>query len=77
MGDEQMKEIASIIYLVLSNTKPGTITKGAKAGQPSRAKYEIPEAVIAEARERVQNLLDQFVLYPSLDAELLAEYVQE
>ncbi len=77
MGDEQMKEIASIIHLVLSNTKAGTITKGAKAGQPSRAKYEISEEIKEEAKKRVQTLLDAFVLYPSLDAELLAQYVQD
>ncbi len=77
MGDEQMKEIASIIHLVLSNTKPGTITKGAKAGQPSRATFVIPEEIRSEAKERVQKLLDAFVLYPSLDGELLAEYVQD
>lgn len=76
MGEEQMKEIAQIIYLVLSNTQPGIITKGAKAGQKSRAKAEIASEVKQEARERVQNLLDSFVLYPSLDAGLLAEYVQ-
>lgn len=76
MGQQQMEEIAKIIHLVLSNTTPGLITKGARAGQPSRAKAVIADEVKEEARNRVQALLDQFVLYPSLDSQLLAQYVQ-
>ncbi len=76
MGQQQMEEIAKIIHLVLSHTKPGLITKGARAGQPSRAKAVISPEVKEEARNRVQALLDQYVLYPSLDSKLLAQYVQ-
>ena len=71
-----MKEIASIIKLVLSNTKPSTIAKGAKAGQPSKAKSDTDEQAAQQARKRVQNLLDRFVLYPELDLELMRVYSQ-
>ena len=74
MGEAEMKEIASIIKVVLQHTKPALITKGAKAGQPSRAKYETDEQAIKEATKRVQALLDRFVLYPELDLEILQGY---
>ena len=76
MGPGEMKEIASIIKLVLSNTKPSTIAKGAKAGQPSKAKSDTDEQAAQQARKRVQNLLDRFVLYPELDLELMRVYSQ-
>lgn len=74
MMESEMKEIASIIKLVLANTKPSIITKGAKAGQQSRAKYDTDAKAIQEARERVQTLLDGFVLYPELDLAVLEGY---
>lgn len=74
MGVEEMNEIASIIKLVLSHTKPATISKGARAGQLSRAKYETDPKAIAEATQRVQKLLDAFVLYSELDLAALREY---
>ena len=73
MGPEQMKEIASIITYVLKNTRPAIITKGEKAGQPSRSKAVIDDAVRAKALERVQALLSRFVLYPEIDLEFLEE----
>ncbi|MBD5782165.1 glycine hydroxymethyltransferase [Pelagicoccus sp. NFK12] len=71
MGVEQMKEIASIFKLILSNTKPATIASGKNAGQPSKVKYELSDEVIAEARGRVKALLDEFVLYPEIDLDFL------
>ncbi len=41
MGDSEMKEIASIIKLLLSKAKPVIIKSGKNAGKKSRAKYEI------------------------------------
>jgi len=76
MGPDEMKEIASIIKLVLAHTKPSTIAKGAKAGQASKAKSDTDEQAAREARKRVQDLLDRFVLYPELDLELLRVYSQ-
>lgn len=74
MGEVEMKEIASIIKLVLEHTKPTTISKGAKAGQLSRAKYETDASAIEEAKNRVQALLNRYVLYPELDLAVLQGY---
>lgn len=71
MGVEQMKEIAAIFKLILSNTKPAVVEKGKAAGTLSRVKYELPEEVAAAARSRVKALLDAFVLYPELDLAFL------
>jgi glycine hydroxymethyltransferase len=74
MGAQEMKEIASIIKLVLEHTKPVILTKGANAGQMSKARATTDEKVIEEAQSRVQALLKKFVLYPELDLELLQGY---
>ncbi len=71
MGVEQMKEIAAIFKLILSNTKPRILTKGKNAGNPSKVKYEIADGVIEDGKRRVQALLDAFVLYPELDLAFL------
>lgn len=77
MGPEEMKEIASIIKLVLSNTKARILTTGKNAGKPSKAKYEIEPAVVDEAVKRVKALLDKFVLYPELDLDFLVSHFQK
>jgi len=71
MGTDEMKEIASILKLVLSNTKPEVISSGDNAGKPSKAKYLIDEKAGNEARSRVKTLLSKFPVYPQLDLELL------
>ncbi len=74
MGVQEMAEIASIIVLVLKNTRPLILTKGAKAGEPSKAKAVTDPAAKEEAIARVHTLLDQFKLYPQLDVPFLQEY---
>lgn len=74
MGPEHMKEIASIIALVLRNTKPVTLTKGENAGQQSKAKAITDIEVKKEARRRVLALLETFKLYPELDLAFLQQY---
>jgi glycine hydroxymethyltransferase len=71
MGVDEMKEIASIIKLVLSNTKPETIAAGENAGKPSKAKYAVDGKAGDEARSRVKTLLGKYPVYPQLDLELL------
>jgi glycine hydroxymethyltransferase len=71
MGENEMTEIASIIKLVLSSTKPETISSGANAGQPSKAKYAIDNKAKEGARARVQALLAKYPVYPELDLEFL------
>ncbi len=74
MGVKEMQEIAAIIALVLKNTRPAEITKGAKAGTMSKAKFVTSEASIEEARRRVSALVSQFKLYPELDLAFLEEF---
>ncbi|WP_320127778.1 glycine hydroxymethyltransferase [uncultured Sphaerochaeta sp.] len=74
MGEPQMKEIASIIALVLKNTRPARIGKGEKAGQLSKAKTVTDASVKKEAGERVLALLEAFPLYPQLDLSFLQEF---
>lgn len=74
MGTEEMKEIASIIKYVLSNTKPKILTKGKNAGKPSKAKYEIDPSVVKEAKGRIGDLLSNYPVYPELDLEFLQKH---
>lgn len=74
MGVKEMKEIASVINLVLRQSRPAIMTKGDKAGQLSRSKVITEEAAIQEARSRIQDLLKRFVLYPELDLSLLQQH---
>jgi len=74
MGEEDMKEIAAIFKLILSNTQATILQKGKNAGQPSKVKYVIADGVVDEARSRVQKLLDRFKLYPEIDLEFLQRH---
>ena len=68
MGLVEMREIAAIIGMVLRNTRPATTS----SGKTSKAKIDVADVVIDEARSRVLALTRAFPLYPELDAELLA-----
>jgi len=74
MGIDEMKEIAGVFKLVLSNTSPKILTKGTNAGKPSKAKYTIEPQAKAEAQKRVAALLKRFPVYPGLDLGFLQEY---
>ncbi|MDG5816347.1 glycine hydroxymethyltransferase [Chitinispirillales bacterium ANBcel5] len=74
MGEEEMKEIAGIVKLVLSNCTPNTIASGPNAGKPSKAKYSIEPGAAGEAKDRVNSLLSRFPVYPELDLELLQKH---
>lgn len=71
MGENEMREIASIIKLVLAATRPETVASGANAGRPSKAKYAIDPKTKESVRGRVAALLSRFPVYPELDLELL------
>ena len=73
MGEKEMKEIASIIAMVLKNARPAILTKGEKAGQPSRNKAKAPKEVMDEARSCVHALLAAYPLYPELDLDFLKD----
>jgi glycine hydroxymethyltransferase len=74
MGTEEMREIASILKLVLSNTSPKTLTKGKNAGKPSKVKYEIEDSVVEQAKKRVGDLLKGYPVYPELDLPFLERH---
>jgi glycine hydroxymethyltransferase len=66
MGIDEMKEIGSVIALILKNTAPAQDQE-----KKSKAKYVIAEKAQAEASERVKKLLGRFPVYPELDLDLL------
>jgi glycine hydroxymethyltransferase len=74
MGVQEMKEIASIIKLVLSNTKPKILSSGKNAGKQSKAKYEIDPPVVDQARRRLHDLLSKYPVYPELDLKFLQKH---
>ncbi|HZR43383.1 MAG TPA: glycine hydroxymethyltransferase, partial [Ktedonobacteraceae bacterium] len=67
MGTEEMKEIARVIKLVLSETRPVRT----KTGEKGRIQYKLRPEVAEEARKRIQALLNQYPLYPELSLDLL------
>lgn len=67
MKEEEMKEVAAIIDMVLKGTKPGVT----KDGKPAKLKIVLDESVKEAASKRVQALLSKFVLYPELDLDFL------
>ena len=71
-GDEEMREVGSVLKLVLVNTEAAVILRGKRAGQPSKTRYRTDARALAEARERVGGLLGCYPVYPELDVE----YVQ-
>jgi glycine hydroxymethyltransferase len=73
---DDMREIAKVVYLVLSNTKANIMTKGDNAGKPSKAKYTIDADALKEAQSRVEALLSKHELYPELDLEWLEKAAQ-
>jgi glycine hydroxymethyltransferase len=54
-----------------------TAAPGKKAGEKSKAKYEIDPAVKANALEQVGKLLARFPVYPELDLEFLKKHFGE
>lgn len=73
MGTEDMKEIAGVFKSILSNTRPTKITKGAQAGEMSKARYKIDDATLSNTQKTVATLLDRYPLYPELDLNYLQQ----
>jgi glycine hydroxymethyltransferase len=64
MGREEMREIADIIFEVLSHTKPALV---AKTGQPSKSNSVTDQAILDMVKSRVQALLGRHLLYPEIE----------
>lgn len=67
MGADEMKEIAAIFKLVLSNTRPTT----SRSGEQSRARYAVEPKAAEQGRARIAALLMPFPLYGNLDLDLM------
>jgi glycine hydroxymethyltransferase len=74
MGEAEMVEIAAILKLVLSNTKPALIESGKNAGQPSKMNHQLEEGAKKVAVARIKALLDKFPVYPQLNLGFLQEH---
>lgn len=66
MKENEMAEIAGIVFDVLSKTKAALVEK---TGQPSKANALTDPATLAAAQARVASLLEQFPLYPEIVIE--------
>lgn len=79
MGIDEMKEIAGIIKLVLSNVSPTIVQEGKRKGEKSIAKYFLNPKIADQACQRIRLLLNQYPLYPELDLGLLlsSNYVND
>ena len=60
-----------MLKLVLTHTRPAWSLAGKRQGEQSRTHYTLASVVSAEARRRIQLLLDQYPLDPELDSSLL------
>lgn len=74
MTTDDMKEIASIISYIIKNTKPSVIKKGKNEGKLSKAKFDISDEVVANAKSRVKALVDRYPVYPELDLDFLKKH---
>jgi glycine hydroxymethyltransferase len=57
--------------VILTHTTPEVIGAGAKAGEPSLARYTLEPAAAEQARSRVADLLGRHPVYPELDLGLM------
>ena len=64
MKPNEMKEVATLIYDVLSHTKPAIV---AKTGLPSKANGVTEATVLEKVRKKVSELLTNFPLYPEIE----------
>lgn len=72
MGAEEMREIAQLIALVLTNARPVTGADGA-----SRSKVTVADAVTTQVQDRVKHLLSRHPLYPEIDLGILSGEVMQ
>ncbi|HEY8202717.1 MAG TPA: hypothetical protein VII47_15355, partial [Actinomycetota bacterium] len=69
MGPDEMREVADIVQVVLSRTRPAIADSGPQTGKPSPAKFELEEADAGLAKRRVIDLLTHYPLYPEIDLD--------
>ncbi len=69
MGASEMREIAAIMHLTLSNTE-SSLTKD---GKQSKAKYVLDQAAREEAGTRARDVISRYPVYPEIDLAFLQE----
>ncbi len=67
MGDDEMREIADAIAVVLRATSPGVIASGPNQGKPSLVQFRLDDAPTKTTRSRVTDLLARHPLYPDIE----------
>ena len=71
MGPAEMNEIAAVLKLILSNTRPEVVQRDGEPETLSKAKFIIEPKAETEARSRIHALLASFPVYPNLDLDVL------
>ena len=74
MGPDEMRQIASVLKLMLSNTQPTTIAKGKSAVSPSKARFTTDEDALSEARSQTAALAERYPVYPELELPYLQKH---
>jgi glycine hydroxymethyltransferase len=74
MGPAEMKEIAAVLKLILSNTKAEKVKTEGKPDSPSKAKFFIEPPAETEAQKRIHALLSSFPVYSELDMSFLKKH---
>jgi glycine hydroxymethyltransferase len=69
MKETEMREIAEVLNLVMTNVRPA-------AGAAQASKYTLDNTIVAQASGRVRQLLGRFPLYPELDLDMMLESVE-
>jgi glycine hydroxymethyltransferase len=71
MGSDEITEIADIIISVLRNVTAVRATGEDGTEKISKAKFDLPHPVADAARDRIQQLLQRYPLYPQIDLGLV------
>lgn len=74
MGPAEMKEIASVLKLILSHTTAEIVKSEGKPDVRSKAKFTVNSQAQAEARARIEALLTSYPVYPQLDLPALERH---
>jgi glycine hydroxymethyltransferase len=69
MGVSEMREIASVVALVLKNVKSATT----KSGNRDKSKYTLDNSVQSQATGRMRELLASYPVYPEIDLPFLLQ----
>ena len=72
MRRDEITEIADVITSVLGKVTPATAAGSDGTAKVSKARFDIPDAVVDQARQRSTDLLQRFPLYPEIDLQAVS-----